>query len=158
MELVKLLIKRKADPASKNKNGKSAVDLTNDEAVKELLREAALAAAQQNENTARPDANNAQAASVPAASPAVDEHSKPETSAAIEIGPQERPSTSMPQAGDVPPTDDSKHTSKHAARKRISTHEHGILHEQPSGQKEVERPLKAPKIALSFTEEEDDEQ
>ena len=47
VELVKLLIKRKADPASKNKNGKSAADLARDPSIKELLQEAAVTAQQQ---------------------------------------------------------------------------------------------------------------
>ena len=153
-ELVKLLIKRKADPASKNKNGKSAVDLAREQSIKELLQEAAAAAQQQKEDTARPDENTAQTASDLSAATNANEPTSEQVPAAAEIGPQERPTTSMSQGtGNTTTVDNSRQSS--VVRKRPSPDD--VVHDQSDDQQQPERPAKIHKVALSFADDEEDD-
>lgn len=153
-ELVKLLIKRKADPASKNKNGKSAADLAREQSIKELLQEAAVTAQQQKEDTARPDKNTAQTASDLSAATDANEPTSEQVPAVAEIGPQERPTTSMSQGtGNTATVDNSRQSS--VVRKWPSPDD--VVHDQFDDQQQPERPAKIHKIALSFADDEDDE-
>lgn len=154
---MKLLLKRKADPASNNKNSKTAADLAHDDDIKKLLQEAALAAQQQKEDTARPDVNTAQTTSDPPSAVGAHESSSVDVSNQVEIGPQERPAASAPQApGNTAEPDDDKHVS--GVRKRTSVGDQG-MHNQPDTDQQSQRPTKLHKVALSFAEEaEDDEQ
>lgn len=156
-ELVKLLLKRKADSASKNKNSKTAADLAHDDDIKKLLQEAALAAQQQKEDTARPDVNTAQTPSDPLSATGAHDSSSVDASDHVEIGPQERPAASMPQApGNAAELDDGKHLN--GVRKRTNVGDHS-MHNQPDNDQQSERPAKIHKVALSFAEEaQDDEQ
>ena len=153
-ELVKLLIKRKADPASKNKNGKSAEDLAREQSIKELLQEAAVTAQQQKEDTARPDENTAQTASDLSAATDANKPISEQVPAVAEIGPQERPTTSMSQGtGNTATVDNSRQSS--VVRKWPSPDD--VVHDQFDDQQQPERPAKIHKIALSFADDEDDE-
>ncbi|KAL0048229.1 hypothetical protein WJX82_010668 [Trebouxia sp. C0006] len=153
-ELVKLLIKRKADPASKNKNGKSAADLAREQSIKDLLQEAAVAAQQHKEDTARPDENTAQTASDLSAATDANEPTSEQVPAVAEIGPQERPTTSMSQGtANTATVDNSKQSS--VVRKRPSPDD--TVHDQSDDQQHSERPAKIHKVALSFADDEEHE-
>ncbi|DBA94192.1 TPA: hypothetical protein ACH3X1_001822 [Trebouxia sp. C0004] len=153
-ELVKLLIKRKADPASKNKNGKSAADLAREQSIKELLQIAAVTAQQQKADTARPDENTAQTALDLSAATDANEPTNEQVSSVAEIGPQEQPTTSMSQGtGNTAPVDSSKQSN--VVQKRPSPDD--AVHDQSDDQQQIERPAKFHKIALSFADDEDDE-
>ncbi|DBA89603.1 TPA: hypothetical protein ACH3X2_004500 [Trebouxia sp. C0005] len=153
-ELVKLLLKRKADPASKNKNGKSAADLAREQSIKELLLEAAAAAQQHKEDTARLDDNTAQNASNLTAARDANEPTSEQVPAVAEIGPQERPTTSMSQGtGDTATVDNSRKSS--VVQKRPIPHD--VVHDQSDDQQQSERPAKIHKVALSFADDAEDE-
>lgn len=152
VELVKLLIKRKADPASKNKNGKAAAELAREPAMKELLEEAAVAALKEKA-IARPDANTAQPALASEAPTPADELNSSVASAAVEIGPQERPDASVHQHVDDNAADDSKPPIPQASKKV----KHGNMPEEPHNS-DSDRPSKLQKVALSFAEDDDDAQ
>ena len=153
-ELVKLLIKRKADPASKNKNGKSAADLAREQSIKELLQEAAVTAQQQKQDTARPDQNTAQNASDLSAETDANEFTSEQVPDVAEIGPQERPTTSMSQGtGNTATVDNSRQSS--VVRKRPIADD--VVHDQSDDQQQPQRPAKFHKVALSFADDEEDE-
>lgn len=151
---MKLLIKRKADPASKNKNGKSAADLAREQSIKELLQEAAVAAQQHKEDTARPDEDTAQPASDLSAATDAAESASEQVPAVAEIGPQERPTISVSQGtGNTAIVDDSRQSS--VVRKRPITDD--VVPDQSTEQQQPERPAKIHKVALSFADDEEDE-
>ena len=153
-ELVKLLIKRKADPASKNKNGKAAADLAWEQSVKELLQEAAVSAQQHKEDGARPDENTAKNASDLSAATDATEPTSEQVPAIAEIGPQERPTTSVSQdTGNTASADNSRQSS--VVRKRPIPD--NVVHDQSNDQQQPQRPAKVHKVALSFADDDEDE-
>ena len=170
-ELVKLLITRMADAGSKNKSGKSALDLARDPAIKEILTEAILAAAQPQEDPLRPDTSGAEQPSLPdSMQKSVDsttaanaeigpperplqEPSEGVTGANVEIGPPERPNTSV-HTSNMPFSDNSQQTADepHTHKRTKPDVGHDL-----NSKSEDHRPGKVQKVALSFVEDDDDE-
>ena len=156
LELVKLLVKRKADVASKNKNGKTAADLARDLAVKEVLNEAVLAAIRSQEDAVRSDVNSTEPSGL---TDTVDVQKISNTSAErdVEIGPQERPPDIMQDDGATSvPSDVSKHLT--AAAEQVSANRSIKSERQVQSQTsdpESYRPSKMQKVALSFAEDDD---
>lgn len=154
MELVKLLVKRKADVASKNKSGKTAADLARDPAVKEVLSEAALAASKLQTDAIQSDTSGAEP-SAPPDTANVQECGDASAQGDAEIGPQERPHDVMQDDGAATVlADNSKQPTvehKSADRSKKSSRQG---HSQTSDA-ETSRPSKMKKVALSFAEDED---
>lgn len=152
LELVRLLVKRKADVTTKNKSGKTAADFARDPAVKEVLNQAALTASISPEVPGQSDTKSPEpsghhdAADVPKPNNA-------DAPANVEIGPQERPNAGVlaDSASGVAP-DLSEHPTVELHNKRTKPeHEPHSLTNDP----EACRPSKLHKVALSFAEDDD---
>lgn len=154
LELVKLLVKRKADIASKNKNGKTSVDLARDPAIKEVLNEALLAASKSQEDAARSDANNAEPSGLIDTADVLN-GSDTNAQGDVEIGPQERP-PEVTQDGDataVPLEVSEQPTIKQPSANRSTKLERQV--QSQTSDPESCRPSKMQKVALSFAEDDD---
>lgn len=152
LELVKLLVKRKADVASKNKNGKAAADLARDPAVKEVLSQAVLTASSAPECPVQSDTKVAEPSGHQSAAD-VPEPDNADAPANTEIGPQERPRTvvHVDHASEVA-SDLDKHPMVDLQNKR--TRPEHEPHRQTSDPESC-RPLKLHKVALSFADDDE---
>ena len=146
LELVKLLVKRKADVASKNKNGKTAADLARNLAIKEVLNEAVLAFKSQ-EDAIQSEANSAEPAALADAD--VQKLSDINAQGTAEIGPQERPQDNGATAAPLDQQPTIEQTSAGRRRKLDSQ----VFNE--TSDPETCRPSKTQKVALSFAEDDD---
>lgn len=163
IELIKLLVKRKANAASTNKSKKTAMDLSKTAEVKAALQEAIDAALQQAE------ASKAEASGGIAT---VDSTDQQETAAANEqqrpdLAPEAEPADMIgPQIGppERPPTHSAATTSNApAAELHSDVTANQLVSGQPDAgvtasdrQPDTDRPVKKQKVALSFAD--DDEQ
>ena len=165
---MKLLIKRKADARSKNKAGKSAVDLAKHVKVKEALQEAVLHA-QQQPSVAEQEAIDSQ--QQPGESGTAESSGREQ--AAVAIGPPERPASSVEQGAIGPPErpatsvqqeasdgqQDGEHHPEPEAAKRKRPDNAGNIVEVPAQtghDTPMNRPSKAQKVNLSFAEDDED--
>lgn len=154
MELVKLLVKRKADVASKNKSGKTAAELARDPDVKEVLNEAALAASKLQTDAIQSVTSGAEPSGL---TDTADVHEGIDASAQgnAEIGPQERPYEVIQDAGAAKVLSD---VNKQPTVEQKSADRSKKSERQSQGQTsdaEPSRPSKMQKVALSFAEDED---
>ena len=150
VELVKLLIKRKADVLSKNKAGKSAEELAKHTETKQALQEA-MQHAQQEKDFAHQKIKDSHQEPATAQEFTDDEKSTDIQAAPVAIGPQERPSDTAQQEGGQGSKQD---LTDLASRKRTSD---VVESDQPSPVTLADRPSKAQKVALSFAEDEEDQ-
>lgn len=154
MELVKLLVKRKADVASKNKSGKTAAELARDPVVKDVLHEAALEASKSQTDAIQPVTSGAEPSELP---DTADVHEGGDASAQgdAEIGPQERPHEAIQDDAAAKVLLD---VSKQPTVEQKSADRSKRSERQGQGQTsdaESSRPSKMQKVALSFAEDED---
>ena len=152
LELVQLLVKRKADVASKNKSGKTAADLARDSAVKEVLNEAGLAAFKPEEDTVRSNINSAERSGHQGTAD-VHEPVKSNAQANVEIGPPERPDTVVQDDSASPVSlDVGKQPTVQLQSAQPTKKSERQAHSQ-TNDPESSRPFKLQKVALSFAEE-----
>lgn len=164
-DLIKLLVKRKANAMSSNKSNKTAMDLAKTAEVKAVLQEAINAAAQQAE-AAKAEASEIQSQNSTAQADqadtvaATEEHqaepaheAEPADMIGPQIGPPERPSSH----------DTAAATASAAPEPQLgSTNEQTGNTQQPEDGKTVhsqidaDRPAKKQKVALSFADDDDD--
>ena len=183
VDLVKLLLKRKADARSKNKAGKSAADVARDAKVKEALQEAVLHAQQQismaeskasdsqqqpgESGTAGSSGRELDAVAIgppewPATSLQQGAIGPPERPAASAqqgaIGPPERPATSVQQEASHGEQDSQQHVRPDFAKRKRTTDADEIV-EAPAqicSDTASNRSAKAQKVVLSFAEDDEE--
>ena len=150
LELVKLLVKRKAGVTSKNKNGKTAADLARDPAIKEVLNEAALAASKSQEDAVRCDTNGAEPPRLSHTAD-VQKHSNTNDQGDADIGPQERPPEVVQDDDNAAAPLDKQPTIEQSSAGKSAKTEHQV--QSRTSDPESYRPSKMQKVALSFAEE-----
>lgn len=180
-ELIKLLVKRKANTASTNKSKKTAMDLAKTAEVKAVLQEAIDAAAQQAEATQAevPTGSTAEDASMENASATAPQQAaapslgaEPAEMIGPQIGPSERPPSQhvatahqQPQIGppERPPSNGGlSQTAVSPAEPLLLQQPRSLVQNDDSStvtadkQPENDRPVKKQKVALSFDEDEDE--
>ena len=149
-----LLVKCKADAASKNKSGKLAADLARDPAVKEVLNKAMADVSKPQEHPVSSETGNAEPSGEQSTA-SLAELNDISAQNAGEIGPQERPTAALQDSSNaVAPLDNSKQSASEllSAPKRTRSDRHQSQPDDP----EPQRPSKVQKIALSFAEDDDD--